>query len=150
MWLPLFSPFVVKEIPMHFTDLNSLVVFFGSLAGVGSFIAVLINIGKTVGLVKEGQAQAYSLGMNLAGLMILFVVGIVKPDVNIQGMDAQMGAVGSVLMIIFSFAWQLYSSKFAHDNILKGTPIIGASFTLLDEQAKAKAFEDEIARRTTA
>ena len=132
---------------MHFTDLNSLVIFFGSLAGVGAFISCLVNIGKTVGLVKDGQAQTYVVGLNLLGLVVLFVIGIVKPDANIQGLDAQAGTLASLLMVVFGFVWQLISSKLTHDKVLKGTPLIGTSFTIQAELAKAKAFHTIIEQR---
>ena len=93
---------------MHFTDFNSFVIFFGSLAGIAAFITCLINIGKTVGLVKDGQASDYSLGLNLLGMVILFLVGVAKPDVNIQGLDSQAGIIASVLMLVFGYFWQLF------------------------------------------
>ena len=115
---------------MQFTDLNSLVVFFGSLAGIGALIACLVNIGKTIGFIKDGEAPQYVILLNLLGMLVLFVIGLVKPAFNFQGLDAQAAQVATILMILFGLFWQIYSSKIVHDHILKGAPLIGTSFTL--------------------
>src|SRR5271157_1189204 len=134
---------------MYFTDFNSFVIFFGSLAGVGALITCLVNIGKTVGWIKNGQAQTYVIGFNLAGLVGLFVLGVVKPDVNIQGLDAQAGQIAGILMLVFGFIWQNFASKFIHNQVLSGTPVIGMSYTAQAEADKAKAFANVIAQRAS-
>jgi hypothetical protein len=134
---------------MHFTDFNSFVMFFGSLAGAGALITCIVNICKTVGWVKDGQAPVYVVGFNLVGLVALFVVGVIRPDVNIQGLDTQAGQIAGILMLVFGFIWQNFASKFSHDKVLKGTPVIGASFTYQAELARIKAFAHVIAQRAT-
>ncbi len=135
---------------MHLTDFNSFIAFFASLAGTGALITCLVNILKTVGLVKDGQAPSYVIGLNLLGLIVLFVVGVIKPDVNIQGLDQDAAQIASILILVFGFVWQLVSSKFTHDKVLKGTPVIGASYTYQAEAARIKSFAQEIARRTVS
>jgi len=53
------------------------------------------------------------------------------------------------LMLVFGFLWQNYFSKLAHDKVLKGTPVIGTSFTDQARAASIKAFAQQIAQRTT-
>ncbi|MDR3575347.1 MAG: hypothetical protein P4L50_15915 [Anaerolineaceae bacterium] len=135
---------------MSFTDFPTFAVFFASLAGIGALITCLINILKTIGLVKDGQASTYSVGLNLLGLIVLFVLGVIKPAVNVQGLDQSAGQIANILVLVFGFIWQLVSSRFTHNNVLKGTPLIGTSYTIQAELAKAKAFEQQIIQRTTA
>ena len=107
---------------------EQLISTFLTLAGVGSLIAVLINIGKTVGLVKDGQAPTWSAGLNLAGLIALFVLQVLGKADLVPGLDNQAGALASALTAVFGFVWQLIVSLKAH-SALKGTRIIGKSFS---------------------
>ena len=68
-------------------DIGTLVATLAALAGVGALIAVLVNIGKTAGLVKDGQATTYVAGLNLLALIGLFALKVFKPDFDIGGLD---------------------------------------------------------------
>jgi len=107
---------------------EQLISTFLALAGVGSLIAVLVNIGKTVGLVKDGQAPTWSAALNLAGLIALFVLQLLGKSDLVPALDNQAGALASVLTALFAFIWQLIVSLKAH-GALKGTRIIGKSFS---------------------
>jgi len=107
---------------------EQLISTFLSLAGVGSLIAVLVNIGKTVGLVKDGQAANWSAGLNLAGLIALFTLQLLGKAELVPALDSQAGALASVLTALFGFIWQLIVSIKTH-NTLKGTRVIGKSFS---------------------
>lgn len=103
-----------------------------SLVGIAAVIAVIINVLKLVGVVKDGQAQTWSAGANLVGLIALFVLRIFRPDFDLAGIDEQAGALASVMILIIGYLTQLLSSKVTHE-IIKGVKGIGTSFSLQKE-----------------
>ena len=58
---------------------------FAALAGFGAVIALLVNIGKALGVVKDGQAQNFSLVLNLAGVAALVALRVFTPDLDVAG-----------------------------------------------------------------
>jgi len=112
-----------------FTDLTSLLQGFGALIGLPALIVVLISIGKLTGLVKDGQAPAYSLGLNLAGLVGLFVASLAIPGFQPGIIDEKAGAVAAFLTAILSLVAQLGLTKVLYLGA-KGVPVIGASYSL--------------------
>ena len=111
-------------------DILSLIEQLMALGGLAALIAVVINILKTFGVVKDGQAGLWSTGLNLAGLVALFVVGIVAPEYDIPGLDGQVAQVAQILSLIFAFIMQNWVSKGTHDVLASGkVPVIGKSFS---------------------
>ncbi|MDR3572860.1 MAG: hypothetical protein P4L50_03280 [Anaerolineaceae bacterium] len=102
---------------------------FGSLVGYAALVAAIINIGKKVGVVKDGNAQFISTILNLIGLVGLLLLRVFKPDLDIAGLDAAAGQIAVGALVVFGYLVQLAGSKFTHF-VLKGTPLIGKSFTL--------------------
>lgn len=111
-------------------SVESLLAAFLALGGVGALIAALVNIAKTVGWVKDGQAPAVATGLNLLGMILLFVVGIVAPDFDVEGANQFAAQLANVLVVVFGFAWQLISSRITHEKALKGAPLVGKSYAL--------------------
>lgn len=109
---------------MEFQDLF---IMWGSLAGMAALIALVINVLKLAGVVKDGTAQTWSAGLNLFGLVALFVLQIVKPDLDIAGVDGQVMAFVNVATVVLGYVIQLLSSKLTHIAIT-GVPVIGKSF----------------------
>lgn len=109
-------------------DFNELVILLASLGGVGAVIAMLINIGKSVGLVQDGQAKVYSAGLNILGLALLFAVKIFKPDFDVAGFDAQAAQFAAVATTVVAYLIEIGAADLAH-NLLKGLPAIGKSFS---------------------
>jgi hypothetical protein len=109
-------------------DFNSLLVQWGMLAGFAALIAAIINILKTAGLIKDGQAQSYSAGFNLVGLAALFFLQVYRPDLDVGGLDGNAQQIAEILTIVFGYVVQLGGAKLAH-SVLTGIPGIGKSFT---------------------
>jgi hypothetical protein len=109
-------------------DLSGLVTGFLSLAGAAGLIAALVNAGKAAGLVQDGKAGMWSLGLNLVGLVTLYIVGLVKPDFDIGQADAVAGSLAQILTLVLALLSQLGISKLAHLSI-KGLPLIGTSYS---------------------
>ncbi len=53
--------------------MNELMTQYHSLVGVGILVGAVVNILKSIGTVKDGQARAWSTGLNLAVLIGIFV-----------------------------------------------------------------------------
>lgn len=112
--------------PPGFADLFAQWV---ALAGVGALIAVLINVGKVLGWVQEGQSTTWSTGLNIVGMIALLLLQIFKPDMDLAALDGAAGQIAQALVILVGLVTQMLSSKGAHF-ALKGTPVIGKSFSV--------------------
>lgn len=109
-------------------SLDQFVALFVSLFGTGTLIAAVVNALKTVGVVADGKAPVWSLGLNLLGLVVLFLIGLFAPTADIKGLDGIAGQVAQLLTIAVGLFVQLGGAKWAH-GLLKGTPIVGKSFS---------------------
>lgn len=113
-------------------EFNNLFVMWGSLAGMAALIALVINVLKLIGVVKDGTAQTWSAGLNLAGMVLLFVANILQPDLDIAGIDEHVMNFVNVAVIVLGYVMQLVTSKVAHFAVT-GLPVIGKSYSA-DEQ----------------
>lgn len=125
--------------------IDMLFTTFLSLSGVAALITVLINIGKSLGWIKDGQASNFSTGFNLVGMIALFVLNMLGMADVVPALNENAAMLANVLATVFGFVWQLWLSKIVHDNVLKGTKLIGKSFSA--EAAKAEAYEKKLLQR---
>lgn len=109
-------------------EFNELVALLVSLGGVGAVVAMLINVGKTIGLVKDGQAKMWSTGLNILGLAALFAVKIFKPDFDVAGFDAQAAQFAAVASTLVAYLIEIGAADLVH-KLLKGVPVIGKSLS---------------------
>jgi hypothetical protein len=100
-----------------------------SLAGVGAFIAVVINILKATGVVNDGTAPTWAAGLNVLGLVILFILHVFVPSTDISNLNTVAGQVAQIAALVVGLVIQLLSSKAAHF-ALKGVPLVGYSYSL--------------------
>jgi len=100
----------------------------GALAGWAALVAVLINIGKLAGLVKDGQAGKYNLFLNLGGLVALTILKVFAPDVDILVLDSFAAQIAQVLVSILALVGMLGFSKISHLAV-KHLPVIGKSYS---------------------
>ncbi len=126
-------------------ELQELFTGWTSLVGFAALIAVLINILKLAGVVKDGTAQTWSAGFNLAGLMVLFVLRVFHPELDLSGFDRQAGALAEVAMVLIGYITQLFSSRLTH-LALKNVPLVGKSFTA--EALRAETFRAQVSGRS--
>jgi len=112
---------------MSFSDL---LIQFSMLVGFAALVAAIINILKTAGLVQDGQAQTYSAILNLVGISVLLYLRVFQPQVDIPNVDAQIGKIADVLLVVFGYVLQLGGAQFTH-NLLSSAniPIVGKSFS---------------------
>jgi hypothetical protein len=108
--------------------LPELVAQFLALGGVAAVIALLINVGKRAGWIKDGQATSASLLLNLVGLVGLGLLRVFAPDFDIAGLDGIAAQIAEAGTILLGLVWQLFISRQTHEQV-KGVPVIGKSFT---------------------
>jgi hypothetical protein len=108
--------------------LSPLLAQLAGLGGVAALIALLINVGKTIGFVKPDTAPTWSAGANLVVLILLLVAGVVAPNLGIKGVDAQVGEFAKVGVVIVGYVLQLLASKATHYAV-KGIPAVGKSYS---------------------
>lgn len=107
--------------------MDSFLALWASLVGFGAVIGVVVNVLKAVGVVKDGQAQNWSVGLNLLGMAILLGLRVYVPDLDIPGADSSLQQLAAVLTVVFNYIMQLIGSKGAH-NLLRGVPVVGKSY----------------------
>jgi hypothetical protein len=133
-------------------SLDQLLLLVGGLGGAGFLIAVLINIGKSVGWIKDGDAASYSTGASLLLTVIVFVTGIVKPDFDFVAADATVMQIAQILSMVFTALWPMIASKISH-GLLRGSAVIGKSYSLENAAAikmqSAKSVYGDMIRRET-
>lgn len=116
------------EPPAPDAGVNALVAQLAIMGGFAALLAALVNIGKRAGWVKDGQAPAIVTGGNLLGLVVLFILGIVKPDFDLGAADQVFGQVAQIATLILGLIGQVLVSKGTHA-ALRGVPVVGKSFS---------------------
>ena len=109
-------------------SLQDLVVMLGALAGFGGIVALVVNVGKQVGIVKDGQAPTVSTGLNILLLAGLYALKVFKPDLSVENLDAQAAQIAQIGMMVLAFIVQLKGAQFTHQT-LRGVPLLGKSFS---------------------
>ena len=108
-------------------ELTDLALQYGSLAGLAAVITVLVNIGKSAGVVKDGQAPTYSLVLNLIGFAVMSLLGVFNPEFDEQGVNVVAQQVADIALSILGLITQLKVSPATHEAV-KGVPLVGKSF----------------------
>lgn len=110
-------------------NILNIVLQFGGLLGVAAAIAAVINVLKTFGLVKDGDAGKWSAALNLLAMAALIVLGLFAPQFDFAEIDAQAKAFAEVVAVVLGYVVQLgFSVKF-HDLYSRAEiPLIGKSY----------------------
>jgi hypothetical protein len=109
-------------------DIVALVIQYASLAGFAALVAVLINIFKTFGIVKDGEAGKWSAALNLIGLVTLIVIKVFVPALAVTAIDGYAGQIAQVFIVVLGFVIQIVTSAGTHDAFASaGLPVIGKS-----------------------
>jgi hypothetical protein len=107
---------------------------FATLLGFAALLALIINVLKLIKIngkpiVADGDAQKWSLGGNLLGLLALYIFRIFRPELPLEGVDELLMEIATVGTYILSVVSQLGISKLTHF-VFKGTPVLGKSYSL--------------------
>jgi hypothetical protein len=103
------------------------------LSGVGALISALVNVLKTLNVVKDGTSQNWVTGANLVAMVVIFILQLAGKADILPVIDSTSGTVSQIIVLVFGLVWQLLSSKTTY-NVLKGTAVVGKSYS--DDTAK--------------
>jgi hypothetical protein len=81
--------------------LDSLVLQLAGLVGWAALIALLVNVGKTFGWVKDDDGGLWATGGNIVGLIVLFALKIWKPGLDVGQADSVLAQIAQALGILF-------------------------------------------------
>jgi len=108
----------------------TIVLGFASLVGVSQLVAALVNLLKAIGLVKDGTADKWAAGFNLAAFIALVLLGVFRADLALELLDGYAGQIAMILLFILGFITQITGSRTAHISLAgSGVPLIGKSFS---------------------
>lgn len=106
--------------------MEELLAFYLSLGGVAALIAVLINVLKKFGVVKDGTAPTWSLGFNLVGLVATFALNVFAPEFDFVGASEIAQTLAEIGALILGLVGQLAISR-GTNAAVRGTPLLGYS-----------------------
>jgi hypothetical protein len=103
---------------------------FASLIGVSKLIAALINLLKTIGVVKDGTSAKWAAGLNLTAFIALVLLGVFRPDLTMELLDGYAGQIAAILLFVLGFISQIVGSQSAHVALSNArVPLIGKSYS---------------------
>ena len=105
---------------------EQILIEFGALVGFAALVSLLINVLKAVGVVKDGTADKWVAGFNLAGVLALLVIKKFFPELQIKPIDNAMGEIAVIGSYILSYVVMLLGSKVTYIAV-RGLPLIGRS-----------------------
>jgi hypothetical protein len=112
------------------SDLVQIIIQFSSLAGCAALVAVIINILKQVGVVKDGTAGKWSAALNIVVLAILIAFKVFVPSIATDVLDGYAGQVAQILLVVLGYLVQLFTADDFHNLLAKlKIPVIGKSYS---------------------
>ena len=111
--------------------LKDLVLQLGTLGGVGLLIPAVINILKSLNVVKDGTAPTWSAGLNLLALLGLFLVHVIDPAGAVDKIgiaDTLAGQIAQIAVLVFGLYLQIKVSGWGHQT-LRGIKLVGKSYS---------------------
>jgi len=104
-----------------------------ALGGFAAIAAIIVNVLKAVGVVKDGTAGTWAAGFNLAGLITLYALQVYAPEFDPSVVDSHLAQVAEILALILSYVMQNWVSQGTHKVLSKGNvPVIGTTLTVDD------------------
>lgn len=123
-------------LPLQPGFLESILLEFGTLLGFAAFVSMLINVGKmihwrdkegnTVYLIPDGTADKWIAGLNLAGVIALYIIRLVIPEFDVLQVDTLLGEIALAGTYLLGFVLMLVGSKITYFGT-RGLPVIGTS-----------------------
>lgn len=123
--------FIGLEKEKVMNGLEQLVVQYGGLAGMGALIAVVINLLKYSGAIKDGDSLKWASVFNMAGFVAYWALGMFDPELfasSVGVYDDMAMNVAEVISIVLAIVIQFGSSP-AVANSVRGIPLIGKSLS---------------------
>jgi hypothetical protein len=108
--------------------MESLVAQFLGLVGFAALAAVVIDLLKRVGIVQDGTAPTWSLGINLVGFIAFVAVSLWKPNFDFLTLDAALATVATIAASIITFIVQLITANATHEALVNAESPLAKSF----------------------
>ena len=132
--LPVFAqgenPPVAEPLSIEFF-LKALFGLILAVPGATALGVVLVNIGKAVGLVKDGAAPQASSILSVLFAVTIWILTLAVPNFEIAALDAKLGDFSGIMITltpVIIMVWKYLAPKF-HDAI-KNVGWMGYSFSL--------------------
>lgn len=98
------------------------------LAGFAALVAALVNAGKVIGWVKDGQAGNIALLLNVIGFIAYALLVQFKFDV--EGLNLALAGVASVIVALLGMLGQFLITGVTHQALKKsGVSVFGKSYS---------------------
>ncbi len=107
---------------------EQITVIVASLVGFSIFVSFLVNVGKFLGVVKDGDSDKWVKGLNLAGVIALYIMVTINPEFDVTPIDNILYEIATVGGALLSYLIMIFGSKLTYIGT-KGTPIIGYTFS---------------------
>lgn len=101
-------------------ELDTILKICEGLVGTFALVALVINILKWAGVVKDGTAGVWSAVINLSVLITVTVVFKLYPAFDFGSVDAQIAEFAKVAGIVFAYLVQMIGSKSVHQAVTRG------------------------------
>lgn len=103
------------------------VLAMGSITGV---VVILINLGKSVGLVKDGDALLWNQGLHAAIYIVLILWFVIHPDVGLDQVDIMAQQVSQFGGSLLALVPLLIALGGLVNQGIRGFPFVGFSHSL--------------------
>jgi len=78
---------------------------------------------------RDGAAPTWSTGLNLVGLVLLFVLKVFVPSADVAQLDGAAATLAQLGVLILGLITQLGFAKLAHATV-RGVPLIGKTHSV--------------------
>ncbi len=109
-------------------DVQSLLTVLFSMSGFGALVSALVNLLKSVGVVKDSQAQTWVCGLNLLGVLGLYALGISGAAFDLAQADSTLNLLAQFLVAAGQLLLALGGSKLFYGAV-RGAAWVGKSFS---------------------
>jgi hypothetical protein len=110
--------------------LLAILIWFGANGTIAMLVALIVDIFKRFGLVKDGTSGTWSAALNLFGMIAFAVFYFLNPAISFGAVDAQLQLILNIAQIFLGFFWQLkLSSDFHFEGQYARLPILGYSLS---------------------
>lgn len=103
---------------------------FASLVGAAKLNAVIVQVLKFVGLVKDATASQWTAGLNLLLFFVLVYFGVFQPQLAFEVLDGYAAQLSEIALFVFGFVVQMTGSKPTYDQLKASRlPVLSYSYS---------------------
>lgn len=133
-----FVAVIIAVLSLVGVDVERITIIAASLVGAPACIAILIDVLKWTGAVRDDTSGTWSALINLIVLAVLAVMLRLYPQIDIQSADMQLADLAQVIALALGYIGQVVTSKQVHAfavNVL-GVRVISYTAMMRDNYAR--------------